>query len=761
MRNLYYDLQNGYLVCSPQNPRPLVPLSGLEAGTNNNFVLWGLMPSGNPASPYNIVPLMGALMTLSATGSSGATALASTGAWAISGSQLTGTLTIPGNVVFPVGQDYLACALAVDLTTATDVPHIETKCSLFDPSAPPAQPPLGSAFEPALGNPASDGSILSSLANGVRSWLATTTLGRSLLAVADAPSLRDLAGLGSAALATIGTAAGNVLALGSDGKLPAVDGSNLTNLPSASGGLPSTLTGLVYSTAGAPSAASGAQVSALVTGNINPGVVNAQGQVSAAYSPGGSSLRCLNASQSVNRVFLNLLDQGGLLTGAGSAVRWTGANNDAGGPVDSGLSRLAGGILAVGNGTPGDTSGSLVLAKMPAMKVYNVDLPPYNAQGGSADDTAAVAAAVADIIASPNSAGTLYFPGPAYTVSGITLGTANGVSRIGIRGGGKNGTQITVTGGGVGINLVNNPFGYFADFRLAKSGGRGTSVGIQIGGTSGGNASQGNVFERLEIDSFSTLIHTSSNTGGSVSGSCGSELVFREITGGNADSAVINDDFNALNNSFYGCDFQGCTYGWNIVVGSCRVYSCSTEACGVSYYLINPTNGVLPNLVSGFHAEACGCPFFICGSVILDNVEVTTLNTAIRPAANFTDFGTYGSSDPAIFIYGKGGSVSPNQTKVSIQNCVLAGGIAQLYTADVSIRECIVQATDVLTFSDQTPNDGQGSRYMIENCSTSAGPLTTSAPYRDRIGVFTASAMQDNITILPNGTMTLKGTISS
>ena len=63
--------------------------------------------------------------------------------------------------------------------------------------------------------------------------LTTTSYGRSLLEAADAAALRTLAALGTAAVLAHGTSAGNLVRLDpTTAKLPAVDGSLLTNLPS-------------------------------------------------------------------------------------------------------------------------------------------------------------------------------------------------------------------------------------------------------------------------------------------------------------------------------------------------------------------------------------------------------------------------------------------------------------------------------------------------------------------------------------------------
>ena len=60
-----------------------------------------------------------------------------------------------------------------------------------------------------------------------------TTAGKALLDDADASAQRTTLGLGSAALLTAGTSANNAVQLDGSSRLPAVDGSQLTNLPAA------------------------------------------------------------------------------------------------------------------------------------------------------------------------------------------------------------------------------------------------------------------------------------------------------------------------------------------------------------------------------------------------------------------------------------------------------------------------------------------------------------------------------------------------
>ncbi len=99
-----------------------------------------------------------------------------------------------------------------------------------------------SSFESALGNPGTNGYVLSSTTAGVRSWVAAGTGVGDLLSTNNLSDLtnpgtaRTNLGLGTAATLAHGTAAGDLVRLdATTGKLPAVDGSLLTNLPSGGG----------------------------------------------------------------------------------------------------------------------------------------------------------------------------------------------------------------------------------------------------------------------------------------------------------------------------------------------------------------------------------------------------------------------------------------------------------------------------------------------------------------------------------------------
>lgn len=69
--------------------------------------------------------------------------------------------------------------------------------------------------------------------SGTAAVTSFTTAGRALIDDADTSAQRTTLGLGTAAVANTGTSAGNVIVLDGSAKIPAVDGSQLTNLPSA------------------------------------------------------------------------------------------------------------------------------------------------------------------------------------------------------------------------------------------------------------------------------------------------------------------------------------------------------------------------------------------------------------------------------------------------------------------------------------------------------------------------------------------------
>lgn len=142
MLQLFNDLQRGILVVGQQNPRAFVPFPDIYAGENLPLTIYGLQPSGNADTPYNVVAVTAATVALNTITAGVPTLVASSSTWTQSGSQLTGTLAIPSGITFPAGQQYLYARLSEDLTLSDGTTtHIETPCALRNPAFPIVSPP--------------------------------------------------------------------------------------------------------------------------------------------------------------------------------------------------------------------------------------------------------------------------------------------------------------------------------------------------------------------------------------------------------------------------------------------------------------------------------------------------------------------------------------------------------------------------------------------------------------------------------------------
>ena len=95
----------------------------------------------------------------------------------------------------------------------------------------------------ALGSTAvGDALFITASAAAARATLGSGTTGDALFLAASASAARTTLGLGTAAVLDVGTSANNIVQLDGSAKLPAVDGSQLLNLPASNAGAPVTKT---------------------------------------------------------------------------------------------------------------------------------------------------------------------------------------------------------------------------------------------------------------------------------------------------------------------------------------------------------------------------------------------------------------------------------------------------------------------------------------------------------------------------------------
>ena len=172
-----------------------------------------------------------------------------------------------------------------------------------------------SAGEASLGNPTSDNSLLSSLINGTRSWRATSTLGRTLLGVADAAAGRTALGLGSLATVTPTGTANNTTVLYGDGVYRAPAGGDTSGLTAQLA--PTAVKTAAYAAAAndyvVVDASAGSVVVTLPTApangtRIGVKLIAVSGSYTATVALGGSDV--LNKSGGSTSAALSVLNQG-------------------------------------------------------------------------------------------------------------------------------------------------------------------------------------------------------------------------------------------------------------------------------------------------------------------------------------------------------------------------------------------------------------------------------------------------------------------
>lgn len=161
--------------------------------------------------------------------------------------------------IFPPAWTYTASAAGVSLATAVDAAAQRTALNVYSAAevdaaiaalvdSSPATLDTLNELATALGDDPNFAATVSTQLGLKLDAAAVSAFGLSLIDDVDAAAARTTLGLGTAATLTAGTAAGNLVPLDGAAKLPAIDGSQLTNLPA--GGVdphPGYRAGLYYS----------------------------------------------------------------------------------------------------------------------------------------------------------------------------------------------------------------------------------------------------------------------------------------------------------------------------------------------------------------------------------------------------------------------------------------------------------------------------------------------------------------------------------
>lgn len=264
---------------------------------------------------------------------------------------------------------------------------------------------------------------------GVDTWAegTITAAGRAILDDADAAAQRSTLGLGTAATLNAGTSASNVVQLDGSARLPAVDGSQLTNLPvqSSSGRLlraPQVLTsGTSYTT---PADCNSIYVEAVGGGGGGGGATNAQ----AAGGGGGAGAYCAkHFSVSPSTAYSYVIGAGGSAGSTGGNTTFTvgGTTITAGGGTGG-----SGSSATSAQGTLGGAGGTAT----------NGDLNTSGSGGGTG-----VCATTSNPVG--GAGGNSFFGGGGR--GGGTIGSAGSTG-----GGGGGGTGNSGTGGAGGSGLI-------------------------------------------------------------------------------------------------------------------------------------------------------------------------------------------------------------------------------------------------------------------------------------------------------------------
>lgn len=190
--------------------------------TNLNASLLGGATFAAPGAIGGTTPAAGAFTTLSATGVITSTVSTGTAPFTVASTTVVSNL----NVSALLGSTWAAPAAIGSGTPAAGAFTTLSASSTVS----------GTGFSTYLASPPAIGGTVAAAGTftGITLTVTPLPLASGGLAASTAAGGRTTLGLGTAAVANTGTSAGNVVILDGSAKLPAVDGSALTNLPSGS-----------------------------------------------------------------------------------------------------------------------------------------------------------------------------------------------------------------------------------------------------------------------------------------------------------------------------------------------------------------------------------------------------------------------------------------------------------------------------------------------------------------------------------------------
>lgn len=261
---------------------------------------------------------------------------------------------------------------------------------------------------------------------------------------------------------------------------------------------------------------------------------------------------------------------------------------------------LTAGNIAIGNGSADLTVAAAVPVNLPFREVYNVKA--YGATGnGSTDDSTAIQSALDACYAAGG--GTVYFPSGTYKIAtGLIVGAkvnSDPQSYVSLVGDSTQGVLINYAGStsGTAITLQRDKYSNIKNIGINNTVSKGTTVGLLTTGppSATGTQSNGNVLEQVAISGFHYGWSSSNGT------STSSEITAVHMTFTSCDYGFFNNDFNALNMTFFQLEISSCGYGIYAGTSGIHVFGGAGSAnTTASFYFTNGGN----NSVYDFRDES-------------------------------------------------------------------------------------------------------------------------------------------------------------